>query len=120
MVVAGVPGRGAGTRARPLVVLPVITWQGLNRFDDDLDGFPDDLTDGRRVALSRPYANGRLPLGARTQAAPLLAFLDRARLPYDLTTDVSLSEGRGPTRPTPRRRCSAAIRGGTRPPWPAG
>jgi len=97
LVVAGVPGRGAGTRARPLVVLPVITWQGLNRFDDDLDGFPDDLTDGRRVALNRPYANGRLPLGARTQAAPLLAFLDRARLPYDLTTDVSLSEGRGPT-----------------------
>ena len=78
------------------MVLPVITWQGLNRFDDDLDGFPDDLTDGRRVALNRPYANGRLPLGARTQAAPLLAFLDRARLPYDLTTDVSLSEGRGP------------------------
>jgi len=97
LAVAGVPARGASSRPRPLVVLPVVTWQGLNRFDDDLDGFPDDLDDGRRVALGRPYAGGRLPRGARTQAAPLLAFLDRARLPYDLTTDVSLSEDRGPS-----------------------
>ncbi|MDQ3647932.1 MAG: hypothetical protein M3433_05020, partial [Actinomycetota bacterium] len=85
------------SRPRPLVVLPVVTWQGLNRFDDDLDGFPDELTGARRVALGRPYAAGRLPRGARTQAVPLLAFLDRARLPYDLTTDVSLGEDHGPS-----------------------
>ena len=95
LAVAGSPARGVAG-ARPLVVLPVVGWQGQNPFDDLFDGFPHDLESSRRAALSRPYTGG-LPRGARAQAAPLLTFLDRSRLPYDLTTDVSLSEDRGPS-----------------------
>ena len=69
LVVAGVPGRGAGTRARPLVVLPVITWQGLNRFDDDLDGFPDDLH-GFPASGSEPPLREREAASGRPHARP--------------------------------------------------
>lgn len=95
LAVAGRP-RGGGSSTRPLVVLPVVGWQGANPFDDRFDGQPDDLASSGRAPLFRPYVRG-LPLGARTQAAPLLAFLDRARLPYDLTTDLSLTRKRGPS-----------------------
>jgi hypothetical protein len=95
LAVAGRP-RGGGSSTRPLVVLPVVGWQGGNPFDDRFDGEPDDLLTTGRAPLFRPYARG-LPLSARTQAAPLLAFLDRARLPYDLTTDLSLTRKRGPS-----------------------
>jgi hypothetical protein len=78
------------------VVLPTIAWQGSNPFDDRYDGVPDDLESTGRAPLFRPYGGG-LPRGARTQAGPLLAFLDRARLPYDLTTDLSLTRERGPS-----------------------
>lgn len=96
LAVAGSPARGSTSRPRPLVVLPVIGWQGENPLDGRFDGFPDDLESSRSAALQRPYAGG-LPRGLRSQAAPLLAFLDRARLPYDLTTDVSLTAERGPS-----------------------
>jgi FlgD Ig-like domain len=85
-------------RARPpLVVLPAITWQGQNPVDDDLDGFAGTLDTSRSIPLARPLARGRLPAGFRSQSAPLLRFLDRERLPYDLTTDLSLARGRGPS-----------------------
>jgi N,N-dimethylformamidase beta subunit-like protein/flagellar hook capping protein FlgD len=90
-----VSGRSRGHRPRPLVVLPMATWQGRNRVDDDLDGFADTLEGSHSVSLGRPFAGGRLPTGLRREAAPLLRFLERARLPYDLTTDVSLAQGRG-------------------------
>jgi hypothetical protein len=96
LAVTGLPAR-ASSRPRPLVVLPVLTWQGQNRFDDDLDGFADTLATGGRVALERPYADGTLPTGMARQAAPLLDFLGRARLPYDLTTDVALARAQGPS-----------------------
>jgi len=95
LAVAGSPRRGA-SGPRPLVVLPVVGWQGENPFDNVFDGFPHDLGSSRRTTLYRPYSGG-LPRGVRTQAAPLLAFLDRSRLPYDLTTDVALSEDSGPS-----------------------
>jgi hypothetical protein len=95
LAVAGQP-LGGGSRARPLVVLPTVAWQGANPFDDRYDGVPDDLESTGQAPLFRPYSGG-LPLGARTQAGPLLAFLDRERLSYDLTTDVSLARGRGPS-----------------------
>ena len=95
LAVAGRPV-GGGSSARPLVVLPVVGWQGSNPFDDRFDGQPDDLPSAGRAPLFRPYSAG-LPLGVRSQAAPLLAFLDRARLPYDLTTDLSLARRRGPS-----------------------
>lgn len=97
LVVAGLPPKGvAADRPRPLVVLPAITWQGRNRFDSDLDGFADTLTDSRSIPAERPYAGGRLPAALVRESEPLLRFLDRAWLAYDLTTDLSLARGEGP------------------------
>jgi hypothetical protein len=91
-----VPVRGRNAGGRILVVLPTITWQGLDPVDDDADGFPDTLDDSRSVPLSRPLAGGRPPVGFNSEVAPLLGFLASNHLPYDLTTDVALATGRGP------------------------
>jgi FlgD Ig-like domain len=97
LAVAGLPpGRRAARRARPLVVLPAITWQGLNPLDDDLDGFGDTLETEQTVRLERPIAGGGTPPRFASQVAPLLRFLEREKLGYDLTTDVSLAGGEGP------------------------
>lgn len=98
LAVAGLPAaRAAIGRPRPLVVLPTITWQGRNRFDSDVDGFPDTLDSARSIPLERPFAGGRLPAALLREAAPLLRFLERERLGYDLTTDVALERGEGPS-----------------------
>ncbi|MEA2442628.1 MAG: hypothetical protein QOH76_4052 [Thermoleophilaceae bacterium] len=81
---------------RVLVVLPAITWQGLNRVDDDADGFPDTLDESTAVSLARAFAGGRLPAGFGSDVVPLLRFLRAAGLPYDLTTDLALANRRGP------------------------
>jgi hypothetical protein len=81
---------------RPLVVLPAITWQGLNEEDDDLDGFGDTLVNARSVRLDRPFLGGLPPL-FRAEIAPLLRTLDRANERYDLTTDLALAGGEGPS-----------------------
>jgi hypothetical protein len=86
----------AGGPQRVLVVLPVVTWQGRNRVDEDGDGEPDVLDRGRPVGLHRVLARGTLPAGFHGTTAPLLAWLDRTRRRYDLTTDVALARGRGP------------------------
>ena len=97
LAVSGRPnGRRSARRPRPLVVLPVLTWQGLDPIDDDLDGFADTLDHASGVPLDRPYARGHLPPRLRSEVEPLLRFLDRRRLPYDLTTDLSLAHGLGP------------------------
>ena len=97
VAVAGLPqSKRAAARPRPLVVLPAISWQGLNPVDDDFDGFSDVLPRAGSVGLDRPFAGGRLPVGFGAQVAPLLRFLDRERLAYDLTTDLSLARGEGP------------------------
>jgi hypothetical protein len=92
-VPVAVRGRSAGGRV--LVVLPAITWQGLNPVDDDADGFPDTLDNARSIPLSRVLAGGRLPVGFNSEVAPLLRFLASNHLPFDLTTDVALAAGRG-------------------------
>jgi hypothetical protein len=79
------------TQARVLVIVPTITWLGRNPVDDDLDGFADTLDVSRSVALTRPLAGGRLPAGFERQIEPLLTFIQRRRLRYDIETDVSLS-----------------------------
>jgi hypothetical protein len=89
--------RAPAGRPRPLVVLPTMTWQGRNPVDDDADGFADTLPAGGSVRLDRPFVDGRLPRGAGPETAPLLRYLDRARLPYELTTDVALARGEGPS-----------------------
>jgi hypothetical protein len=79
-----------------LVVLPVTTWQGSNKVDDDGDGWPDTLDAGLPIRTARPYAGGELPPGVAEHVGPLLAAIDRAGLRYDITTDVALARGQGP------------------------
>ena len=97
IAVAGLPQtKRAADRPRPLVVLPAISWQGLNAVDDDLDGFVDSFPRARSLRLDRPFAGGALPPRFEAEVAPLLRYLDRERLAYDLTTDLSLARGEGP------------------------
>jgi hypothetical protein len=86
---------GAHNAPRVLVVLPALTWQGQNPVDDPpQDGLPNTLDTGGPIELDRVLANG-LPPGFADEAA-FLAYLDKARLPYDLTTDLALIDGTGP------------------------
>jgi hypothetical protein len=94
---AGAPATAAGAtaaRAPVLVVLPALTWQGENPFDDDGDGLPDVLTGSEPVRLVRPLVDG-LPAGVADEAA-LLNAVRAAGLRYDVTTDLALIEGVGP------------------------
>jgi hypothetical protein len=85
-------------RSHPvLVVLPATTWQGLNPVDDDGDGRPDVLSGGLPVRIDRPYVKDGIPPQVRRDEALLLAQLDRRGRRYDLTTDVALARGEGPT-----------------------
>jgi hypothetical protein len=85
--------RGAG-RAKVLVVLPALTWQGMNPVDDDNDGLPNTLTAGQPIRLARPLVDG-LPAGFAGEAA-LISHLRSAHLPFDLTTDLGLLQNIGP------------------------
>jgi FlgD Ig-like domain len=97
IAVAGLPQtKRAEQRPRPLVVLPAISWQGLNPVDDDHDGFADSFPKARSLGLDRPFAGGGLPPRFGAEVAPLMRYLDRERLAYDLTTDLSLARGEGP------------------------
>jgi hypothetical protein len=87
----------APERARLLVVVPAITWIGVDKVDDDGDGLPDTLETGGPVRWPRVIAGDRgLPAGFSDQTAPLLVFLDRARIRYDLTSDIALSRSNDP------------------------
>lgn len=86
-------------KAPLLVVLPVISWLGRNQLDDPErpDGIPNTLANGSPVPFPRPYAGeDGLPAGFAEDVAPLLVMLDRARIRYDVTTDLALSLGRDP------------------------
>jgi len=93
-LVASATGTRA-TRARVLIVLPMLTWQGQNPVDDTGDGLPDTLTAGDRISLDRPLAE-KLPQGFRQDSA-LIAYVNSHKLRYQLTTDVALAEGVGPS-----------------------
>lgn len=98
LAVAGLPpSRRALRRPRPVVVLPAVTWQGLNAFDSDLDGFADTLATARSIPAERPFQNRSVPVRFNSEISPLLRFLDRQRLAYDLTTDLSLARREGPS-----------------------
>ena len=131
LAVAGLPQTpGSAARPRPLMVLPALTWQGLNPVDSDHDGFADTLPAAPKVPLERGFAGGGLPPGFRSETAPLLRFLDAAGLDYDLTTDLSLARREGPalgnapgvafagselwTTPELGRRLRSYVRGGGR------
>ena len=89
----------AQTPPEVLVVLPAMTWQGLNRSTTTGDGVPNTLDRTGRAQEMRPFARDGLPPGFRQKSA-LLAFLDRMGMSYDLTTDLALCTATA-------RRCSA-------------
>jgi hypothetical protein len=82
----------AAERRPVLVVLPAVAWQARNALDTNGDGFGDVLPDDDQVALHRPFAGEGLPEGFTAREAPLLLFLDRERLRYDITTDLALTD----------------------------
>jgi hypothetical protein len=82
-------------RAPVLVVVPALTWQGVNPVDQTGDGLPDTLLAGRPVRLDRPLVDG-LPPDLAAEAS-MLAELRREHHAVDLTTDIALIQGRGPS-----------------------
>jgi FlgD Ig-like domain len=87
----------AAQRARLLVVVPAITWLGVDKIDDDGDGLPNTLETGGPVNWPRVIAGAKgLPATFADQTGPLLAFLDRARIRYDVTSDIALARSRDP------------------------
>lgn len=81
--------------ARVLVVLPMLTWMGDTPVDDSGDGLPDTLHAGDAVSLMRPLVDG--PPANFGADAKLLSYLNAHHLSYQLTTDVALAEGVGPS-----------------------
>ena len=90
---AGSAATGSGS-GKVLVVLPALTWQGLNPVDDDGDGIPNTLTLGQPIRLARPLVNG-LPAGF-SSIVGLLADLRASGLRYALTTDLALAADSDP------------------------
>ncbi len=97
-IVAGATGAGAGPGGSPgvghrrvLVVLPALTWQGLNPVDDDGDGTPNLLSNGGPIQIERPFTGG-LPSGFGAEAG-LIHYLHASGLQFTLTTDLSLISG---------------------------
>ena len=83
-------------RGKVLVVVPAIAWQGGNQVDDDGDGFANTLSAGDSVQIAREFAHGLPPAGLADRVDPLLRFLARTRVPYEITSDLALAQNRGP------------------------
>lgn len=88
-------GVGPRSTAGVLVVLPALSWQGVNAADDNADGLADSLSAGGQITLSRPMVSG-LPSGLGDEAS-LLTYLNSQHDDYQLTTDVALAQGIGPS-----------------------
>jgi hypothetical protein len=88
----------AEKRSSVLVVVPAVTWLGTDKVDDrPFDGLPNTLNDGGTVRWPRAFVgDDGLPADFATQIAPLLVFLDRQRIRYDLTSDLDLDLTRNP------------------------
>jgi hypothetical protein len=84
----------ATTKAKVLIVVPMLTWLSQAKVDDGADGLPDTLDTGGPVRWPRVLPS--LPAGLAEDVAPLLVFLDRAHVNYDLTSDLALTVGNGP------------------------
>jgi hypothetical protein len=85
-------------RQKLLVVVPTASWLGVDRLDDDRDGLPNTLEGGSSVEWPRLYT--RLPPALAADTAPLLIFLDRAGIKYDLTSDIALARSGEPAAAT--------------------
>lgn len=87
----------ARVRKPLLLVLPVISWLGQDPIDAQGDGVVDTFATGAAVAYPRPFAfPGGLPTGIARDIGPLLAFLDEAKVNYDLTTDLAFTRDEQP------------------------
>jgi hypothetical protein len=84
----------ARRRTDVLVVVPMLSWIAGAPVDDGADGLPDTLQAGGPVRWPRVLPG--LPAGLAQDVAPLLVFLDRSHVPYDLTTDLQLMLEGGP------------------------
>jgi hypothetical protein len=82
-------------RARMLVVVPMMTWIGTEHGDEVRDGVLNTFTTGEPVPWPRVQPDGR-PRDLVENVAPLLRFLDRAGVRYDLTTDLDLALSSSP------------------------
>ena len=115
---AGAASVSLAVRARVhrpvLVVLPVMTWQGRNAVDDDGDGLPNLLASGLPARADRVFAGPAA--GVAERDVPLLAWLDRTRRSYDVTTDVALARGEARGSRATRASCCPPTRGGCRVP----
>lgn len=80
-----------------LVVVPQTSLVGAMQVDDDGDGAPDTLDRGVSVETARVPVDPELPTDLTDHIAPLLLALDRKERRYDLTTDLALARGTGPT-----------------------
>jgi hypothetical protein len=87
----------ARRKGRVLIVLPYLTWQARNELDTNGDGFADLLPEDPAVPLRRAFAASGFPPRFTAREAPLLLQLDRARRRYDITTDLSLAQGKPPS-----------------------
>jgi FlgD Ig-like domain/N,N-dimethylformamidase beta subunit-like, C-terminal len=85
----------SATRARMLVVVPVMSWLGTEQVDEDADGVINDFATGEAVSWPRVQPGG-LPADLRENVMPLLRFLDAAHIRYDLTSDLDLALSRSP------------------------
>jgi hypothetical protein len=82
-------------RARMLVVVPALTWAASAQVDEDADGIANTLDAGTPVSWPRVFDDG-LPEDLLRRVAPLLVQLDRAKIRYDLTSDLDLALSRAP------------------------
>jgi len=80
-----------------LVVLPAVTWQGANPLDDDGDGLPDGLGGGTTSRIRALRVLNGLPRGFNRREKPVLEWLARKRKRFEITTDLALALGEGPT-----------------------
>ena len=99
-------------RSSVLVVVPAITWLGTDKVDDPpVRRHPEHARRRRHRALAarvRRRPTG-LPAGFADDVAPLLVFLDRRRIRYDLTSDLDLDLTRNPRATRPRGRAARRL-----------
>ncbi len=88
----------SGARTGLLVVLPMVSWLGLDPVDQTQDGVPDTFATGAEVRFPRPFVfPDGVPPYFGGGVTPLLEYLDREEIDYDLVTDLDLAFGGEPT-----------------------